>query len=168
MQSPTAEPRIPASARGVSTQRSGPKRSRSPAVARKTPPARPTSSPRTMTVPSRSISTWSASLTASTRNLSANDPPQLLEVVRKRRERLRIGVLEDQGDIRVGLGLRLADPLAHELERPILHLVRVGIGKEPEPAQVPLVAADALVRLRVLDALLVDVGGGVVRGGVRL
>src|SRR6266542_1652410 len=69
MARPTAVPRMPASASGVSTQRSGPKRSRSPAVARKTPPARPTSSPMTITVPSRSISPWRASLTASTRVL---------------------------------------------------------------------------------------------------
>src|SRR6266487_2760439 len=33
MQSPTAEPRMPASASGMSTQRSGPKRSRRPAGA---------------------------------------------------------------------------------------------------------------------------------------
>src|ERR671931_1005348 len=81
MQRPTAEPRIPASASGVSTHRSGPKRSRRPAVARKTPPARPTSSPITSTDGSRSSSTWNASLIASTMLSSAiaEEPPQLLE-----------------------------------------------------------------------------------------
>src|SRR5215218_814603 len=125
MQRPTAPPMIPASASGMSTQRSGPKRSRSPAVARKTPPARPTSSPRTRTLSSRSISTWSASLTASTRNLSAKNPPQLREIVRERRRRIGVGVLEDEGDVRLGLGLRLGDALTHDLERPVLHLVRL-------------------------------------------
>src|SRR6188768_1805120 len=70
MQRPTAAPRIPASDSGVSTQRSGPNRSRRPAVARNTPPSRPTSSPRTITESSRPSSTCSASLTASTRSSS--------------------------------------------------------------------------------------------------
>src|SRR5947208_8685855 len=119
MQSPTAPPRIPASASGVSTQRSAPKRSRSPAVARKTPPARPTSSPSTITVPSRSSSEWSASFTASTKYMSAKlaseDAAQLGEVGRERRRRARVGVLEQERDVGVGLGLRLGDSLAHRV-----------------------------------------------------
>src|SRR3954451_5729481 len=105
MQSPTAEPRIPASASGVSTQRSGPKRSRSPAVARKTPPARPTSSPSTSTDGSRSSSTWKQSLIASTMLSSANPAPedaaQLGEVVLERGGRLGERVLEDEADVRL-------------------------------------------------------------------
>ena len=66
MQSPTAVPMIPASASGVSTQRSAPNRSFRPAVTRNTPPSCPTSSPMTMTRGSRSSSTCSASLMAST------------------------------------------------------------------------------------------------------
>src|ERR1700739_3684105 len=117
MQSPTALPRMPASASGVSTQRFSPKRSRSPAVARKTPPARPTSSPITITVSSRASSTWSASFTASTRKSSAI--PALAEV----RWREDVGVVEDELGIRVGLGLRLGDALPHQLERLVLDLL---------------------------------------------
>src|SRR5438067_4130258 len=119
MQSPTAEPRIPASASGVSTQRSAPNRSRSPAVARKTPPARPTSSPITSTDGSRSSSTWNASLIASTMLSSAiaEDPPQLLEVGVERGRRVDEGVLEEERRIRRRLRLGLGDPTAHQLER---------------------------------------------------
>src|SRR6266508_1900922 len=162
MQSPTAPPMIPASARGMSTQRSGPKRSRSPAVARKTPPARPTSSPSTMTVSSRSISTWSASLTASTRYFSAKDPPQLREVGGERRGRIGVRAVEHERDVRLGLGLRGRDPLAHHRERPVLHLVGVRVRQHAQPAEIALVAADALAGDSVLDALGVDVRGGVV------
>src|SRR5215208_6987275 len=156
MQRTTAPPMIPASASGVSTQRSGPNRSRRPAVARKTPPARPTSSPMTRTVSSRSISTWSASLTASTRNFSAKDPPQLLEVARERRQRPGVRPVEHERDVGLGLGLRLLDPVPHELERPFLHLVRVRVGEDPEPPQVALITPDALLRDGVLDPLLID------------
>src|SRR5260370_24543110 len=55
-----------ASASGVSTTRSAPKRSTSPLVVRKTPPSRPTSRPSTMTRGSRSISSARALLIAST------------------------------------------------------------------------------------------------------
>src|SRR5215467_2318150 len=119
MQSPTALPRIPASARGVSTQRFSPKRSRSPAVARKTPPARPTSSPITITEASRSSSTWKQSLIASTIESSAKgaseDAAQLGEVGRERGGRLGERVVEDERDVRLGLGLGGRDPRAHEL-----------------------------------------------------
>src|SRR2546423_7864557 len=118
MQRPTAPPSIPASASGVSTQRSGPKRSRSPAVARKTPPARPTSSPMTSTESSRSSSTWSASLIASTIESSAtDDPPQLFEVGAKRRRWVDERVLEEERRVGRRLGLRLGDPAPHELQR---------------------------------------------------
>src|SRR5437588_7473150 len=59
------------SASGVSITRSGPKRACSPSVALKTPPLRPTSSPRTHTRGSRSISSARASRTAWTRVRSA-------------------------------------------------------------------------------------------------
>src|SRR5438105_3652196 len=123
MQSPTALPRIPASASGVSTQRSGPNRSRSPAVARKTPPERPTSSPITSTFSSRASSTCSASLTASTSVSSGiEDPAQLVEVVPERGGRVDVRVLEEQRRIRCRLGLGLGDRLPHHLERVLLDL----------------------------------------------
>ena len=61
---PMALPMIPASARGVSKQRSAPNSSCSPVVARNTPPKRPTSSPSTTTRESRRISSRRQSLTA--------------------------------------------------------------------------------------------------------
>src|ERR671930_1373012 len=116
MQSPTAEPRMPASASGVSTQRSAPKRSRNPAVTRKTPPARPTSSPITSTESSRASSTWNASLIASTIESSATeDPPQLLEVGAERGRRVDVGVREEELRIGRRLGLGLRDAAAHQL-----------------------------------------------------
>src|SRR4030042_263539 len=63
---PMAVPTIPDSAKGVSTIRSSPNLSWSPSVTRKTPPSRPTSSPRTTTLLSLSISSRRAKLIAST------------------------------------------------------------------------------------------------------
>src|SRR5436190_17603045 len=173
MQSPTAVPRIPASASGVSTQRSCPYLSRRPAVARKTPPARPTSSPITITDESRPSSTWKASLIASTSVSSlTEDPPQLGEVVRERRRRIDVRVLEQER--RVGGRFRLGsrDPFTHRLRR--LGARRFGelVREHAEPSQVRVVAADALALLFLLDAFEVDVrprvvGRRVWRGPVR-
>src|SRR5207245_6484698 len=69
--SPWATATMLDSASGVSMTRSGPKRACRPSVARKTPPLRPTSSPRTQTRGSRSISSARASRTAWTRVRSA-------------------------------------------------------------------------------------------------
>ncbi len=60
-----------ASDSGVSTTRFPPKRSSSPSVARKTPPLRATSWPKTSTRPSRSISWWSVWLIDSTSVITA-------------------------------------------------------------------------------------------------
>src|SRR5436305_5814176 len=148
MQSPTAPPRIPASASGVSTQRSSPKRSRSPAVARKTPPERPTSSPITSTASSRSSSVWKQSLIASIIKRSANGAPenasQLGEILRERRRRIHVRVLEDEPDVCVRLGLRLGDPLPHRLERLRLDLRFEVVVEHAVAAEVALVAAEAL------------------------
>src|SRR3954468_20852867 len=169
MHSPTAAPRIPASARGVSTQRSLPKRSRRPAVARKTPPARPTSSPMTSTSSSRSSSTWNASLIASTMDSSAiaQDPPQLRQIGSERGRRIDERMLEELR--RVGRRLRLggSDSLAQQLSRPDLDLVRRRIVQHAEPAQVAVVPTDALALLLLLDALEIDVRLRVVGGRVR-
>src|SRR5207237_8522065 len=104
MHRPTAVPRMPASASGVSTQRSGPNRSSSPAVARKTPPARPTSSPITITSGSRSSSTWKQSLIASTIDSSAKRPSEdaaeLGQIGGERGGRLGEPVVEEQRQVR--------------------------------------------------------------------
>ena len=61
---PTANPTIVSSAIGVSCTRSGPNRSRNPSVTLKAPPYAPMSSPSMKTRSSRSISSHSASATA--------------------------------------------------------------------------------------------------------
>src|SRR4051794_18689870 len=141
MQSPIAVPRIPASASGVSTQRFSPNRSRSPAVARNTPPARPTSSPITMTESSRASSTWKASLIASTMSSSAK--PALAEI----RRRLHVRVVEQELGIRIGLGLGRGDPGTHHLGGLGLDRRVEVVVQNPVPAQVALVAPEALVLL---------------------
>src|SRR6185312_9031328 len=155
MHSPIAVPRIPASASGVSTQRSTPNRSRKLAVARKTPPARPTSSPITSTLSSRSSSTWNASLIASTIKSSANvaseDAAQLGELGCERRRRVRVCVLEEQADVGVRLGLRLGDPGTHRLGRIGADRRSEIVADQTEPPEVALVPAEALVLLLGLD-----------------
>src|SRR5437762_509747 len=140
MHNPTAAPRIPASASGVSTQRFSPKRSRSPAVARKTPPARPTSSPITITSGSRSSSTCRQSLTASTIESSATvaseNPAQLGELRAKRLRRLRQRVLEEQRRVRRGLGLRGLDPAPHQIRRLGARLLHQIVRQHAQPPQV--------------------------------
>src|SRR5438552_6555793 len=150
MQRPTALPRIPASASGVSKHRSGPKRSRSPAVARKTPPARPTSSPRTSTDASRSSSTWNASLIASTMLSSAKSPPQLFEIRAERRRWVGVGVCEQELDVGGRLRLGGGDALAQQVGS--LGADRGGeiVVQDPGTAQVALEATDALPLLLLL------------------
>src|SRR6266487_4498051 len=114
MQSPTAVPRIPASASGVSKQRSGPNRSCNPAVARKTPPERPTSSPSTITDESRSNSTCKQSLIASTIERSAKRASQRFEIRAKRCRRIDVDVRKKQVDVRGRLGLGCLDRLAQD------------------------------------------------------
>src|SRR6516165_410435 len=67
---PTETPPMSPSASGVSRTRSAPKRSRSPSVARNTPPSAPTSSPNTSTDASSAMARASARLTAWTRLIS--------------------------------------------------------------------------------------------------
>src|SRR4051812_34331880 len=171
MHRPTAVPRIPASASGVSTQRSAPKRSRSPAVARNTPPARPTSSPMTMTESSRASSTWKQSLIASTISSSANGPsedaPQLRKILRERRGRVRVRVVEHERDVGLRLGLRLGDAGTHRFERLRADLGVEIVVEDATHPEVALVAADALVLLLLLDAFEIDVDTRIVRGRMR-
>src|SRR5438094_5182835 len=167
MQSPTALPRIPASASGVSKQRSGPKRSRRPAVARKTPPARPTSSPITITEGSRSSSTWNPSLIASTIESSAKCPPELLEIRGERGRGIDIGVREEQVDVRCGLHFRGGDSGAHRFDR--LAVDRLGeiVVEDPRPPQVALEAAEAFTVLLLLAPRTIGVGRRIVCRRVR-
>src|SRR2546423_2702203 len=145
MQRPTAEPRIPASASGVSTQRSGPKRSRSPAVARKTPPARPTSSPITSTSASRSSSTWKASLIASTTVSSAIEhPPQLGQVLLEGGRRVDERMREHQRRVRRRVRLCGGEPPPPQGRGPPPHRLPRPLPEQPPPPQGPPGAAHAL------------------------
>src|SRR5439155_17678507 len=167
MQSPTAVPRIPASASGVSTQRSAPNLSRSPAVARKTPPARPTSSPMTSTESSRPSSVWKASLIASTSVSSAIEKfSQLGELGGERRRRRRVSMLEQQPDVGWRLGLRGRDPGAQSVGRFRPSRLRQLVAQHAGPAQIGLVAPQAFACLLLLDTLEVDVRAGIVGGRV--
>src|SRR5437764_6835746 len=162
MQSPTAVPRMPASASGVSTQRSGPKRSRSPAVARKTPPARPTSSPSTSTESSRSSSTWKQSLIASTTVSSPiENPPQLGQVRGERGRRVDERAVEEQRHVGGRLRLGGRNCPSHARLRLCLELFRLGIRERAQPPQICLEAPDALPLPFLLDSPEVDVGARV-------
>src|SRR3954470_20689372 len=142
MQRPTAVPRMPASASGVSTQRVAPKRSSKPAVARKTPPARPTSSPSTITSPSRASSTCSAWFTASTSVSSA-----MAEV----RRRVDVGVREEELWIGGCLGLCGGDARAHEILCLLAHGGNTLVIDETDATQERLVLPDALAGALLLD-----------------
>src|SRR5262249_41433911 len=169
MQRPTALPRIPASAKGVSTHRSAPNLSRSPAVARKTPPARPTSSPMTITFGSRPSSTWNASLIASTSvsSLTLEHLPQLGELGRERRRRRRVGVLEDEPGVGRRLRLGRRDPRTQGVRCFGARGLRELVVQDAHAAQVRLVASEALALLLLLDPLEVDVGARIVGRRVR-
>src|SRR6266545_6414088 len=167
MHRPTALPRMPASASGVSKHRSGPKRSRNPAVARKTPPARPTSSPITITDGSRSSSTWKQSLIASTMESSAKRPPQLVQVRPERGRRINKCVLEQELDIRGRLSLRRRDARAERFECLRANRSSEIVVQDPCAAQVALEATDALALLLLLDSLEVDVRARIVGRRVR-
>src|SRR5579863_9243645 len=161
MHRPTAAPSMPASANGVSTHRFSPKRSRSPAVARNTPPARPTSSPITITFSSRASSTCSASFTASTRSLS------VIETFAQVRRRDDVRVLEQQLRIGIRLCLRRGDACAHRLRCLGLYLGLELVAQDAEAAEVALVPAETLVLLLLLDPLEIDVRAWIVGGRVR-
>src|SRR5512144_1689824 len=118
---PIAIPRIPPSFSGVSITRSGPNRRSNPSVARKTPPSRPTSSPRTQTDGSRAISVASASLTALISVTSAIASPlpgeQGVALLGEVPRNLRVDILEHTGRGHGGRPFRRLDRGAHDLLR---------------------------------------------------
>src|SRR6185312_5332647 len=99
-------------------------------VARKTPPARPTSSPITITVSSRASSTWKPSLIASTMKSSRVSAIPALAEGRRGED---VGVVEDELGIGLRLGLRLCNAGAHRLERLVLDLLGGRIVQHAEP-----------------------------------
>src|ERR687888_97752 len=112
---------------------------------------RPTCSPMTITLASRSSSTWNASLMASTMLSSAKRPPQLFEVRAERRRRIDVGVLEQELDVGRRLRLGRRDPFAHRLRRLGANRLRQIVVQDPGAAQVALEAPKAFPLLFLLD-----------------
>src|SRR3989442_9656810 len=167
MHRPTAAPRIPASASGVSKQRSGPKRSRRPTVARNTPPARPTSSPITSTDGSRSSSTWKQSLIASTIESSAKRPSQLVEIRAERSRRIDVRMREQEIHVGGRLRFRRGDPRAQRVGRLPADRRREIVMQNSCTSKIALEAPEALPFLLLLDSLEVDVRRRVVGRRIR-
>src|SRR6478609_967947 len=115
---------------------------RQPAMQR--PPARPTSSPSTITEGSRASSTWNASLTASTIESSAKCPPQLLQVGVKRRGRVDVRMLEEERDVGRRLGLGGGDAGAQRVCGLGANRFREVVVQDPGAAEVTLEPPDAL------------------------
>src|SRR5512140_2628716 len=118
---PIAIPTIPTSFSGVSITRSGPNRWSNPSVARKTPPPRPMSSPRTQTDGSRAISVASASLIALISVTSAIASPlpgeQGVALLGEVPWDFRVDILEHAGQRNGGGALRRLDRGAYALLR---------------------------------------------------
>ncbi len=171
MQRPIAVPRIPASASGVSTQRSAPNLSRSPAVARKTPPARPDVLAHDHHVrvaveldveavvdrlEDRLLSHWSLRESGAARPGRA--PGRAAGCRTRSRTRARCRRAARPRPRRCPARITSSASCADRLGL----LVR----EDALPAEVALVAAEALVAAFLLDALQVDVGLRIVRGRV--
>src|SRR5205085_9952069 len=175
---PTDVPMMPASASGVSTTRSAPKRSISPSVARKTPPLRPTSSPSTRTRSSSASATPSASLMASTRVRLGmrlllvagrlHVRPQLAALGLQDGRRRAVDVVEYGFGRRHRLGQRGGDDAGHALAH--LLLQRLLAYAVPLPLALQVGAqADERVAFALPERQLVGwaVARGVVGRGVR-
>src|SRR5512141_700712 len=126
---PIAIPTIPTSFSGVSITRSGPNRWSNPSVARKTPPPRPMSSPRTQTDGSRAISVASASLIALISVTSAIASPlpgeQGVALLGEVPGNFRVDILEHTGQRNGRRALPRLDRRAHDLLRTLLLRGRV-------------------------------------------
>src|SRR5512141_1459317 len=134
---PIAIPTIPTSFSGVSITRSGPNRWSNPSVARKTPPPRPMSSPRTQTDGSRAISVASASLIALISVTSAIASPlpgeQEVSLLGEVPRNVRVDILEHAGQRNGRRALPRLDRPAHGLLRP--RLLRGRILEQPPPLE---------------------------------
>src|SRR3712207_2299817 len=119
-----AAPTIRLSASGVSSTRASPNSSWSPCVTLKTPPARPTSSPRTITVSSARISSARPSWIACKRLFSVISLILRVDALERLfgvREGRVLGVLARLGDLGPDLGLRFFFLLL--VEEAVLHQI---------------------------------------------
>src|SRR5512142_259522 len=155
---PSASPVIPGSEIGVSTTRSGPNSSTSPASTLNGVPASATSSPSTNTVGSRRISSASASLTAGG-SVSSRVATALGEDIFRHLARVGVGRGERIGDGGGDLGL---DPLLEPLQL----LARVEPrGQEQDrvalaPPELVLVLGAVVGAVDVADVVAVVAVGG--------
>src|SRR6516225_2064966 len=168
---PTHRPLIRSSASGVSMTRSAPKRCCSPAVARKTPPLMPTSSPSTTTFGSSSMARASARLMASTSVISATfgspaGPLELLALAGIDRGKLGIEVVEHRlGRPRwrrqIALHCRLDALMAFGDQLLLVRLAPCLLSNEIRPQ-----ARDGLLLPARLDLLRRTVTAGIIGSGV--
>src|SRR5437762_12676064 len=162
---PSEAPMMLASASGVSTTRSAPKRSTRPLVVRKTPPSLPTSRPRTITRGSLSISSARALLMASTTLRCVMSASASVDELRPLPEHARRQILVYVGEHvlrprRRGAG-RVRERLLVLLAQ-LLGPLRLAFGVPH--AQAGVVALDALAlgtRARLLELPRVLAAGGV-------
>src|SRR5512135_484496 len=166
---PIAIPRIPSSFSGVSITRSDPNRRSNPSVARKTPPPRPTSSPRTQTDGSRAISVASASLIALISVASAIASPlpreQGIALLGEVPRDFRVDILEHAGKRNGGGSLRRLDRGAHVLLR--LGLLRGRVLEQTPPLEERGEPPDRVLRAPRRHLRFRPVDGRVVGGRVR-
>src|ERR671917_2275939 len=155
-ESPMAAPTIKLSATGVSITRVGPNSSWSPCVTRNTPPARPTSSPITITLSSERISSARPSWMACNRFFSAISLT------------LRVDAFERLFGVGEGCFFRVVarlGDLGFDLRRNLFFPVFI---QEPVLHQVLLEADDGVLQPPLLDLLALAVAAVLgLRGGGR-
>src|SRR3712207_1742986 len=179
MASPTAVPRMPASASGVSTTRASPKSFCRPSVIRKTPPSLPMSSPMSTTLASSSMArrrprlsalpmvSVSVLISVALRLEARVVGHELVPLGRQVRRLLGVDVVEHLA--RCGVGhLDGAGPDAGgELVGLGLDAVEEGGVGDAAAGEVGLEPGDRVAQLPLLQLAGQPVAGGVVGGGVR-
>src|SRR6266540_5243499 len=90
---------------------------------------------------------------SSSANVAPEDPSELGEIALQHGRRVRVGVLEQQRDVCVGLRLRLGDAGAHDVGGFLLDRRVEVVAEDSLSTQVALIAAEAFVSLLLLDAL---------------
>src|SRR5256885_4222009 len=163
---PSEAPMMLASASGVSTTRSAPKRSTRPLVVRKTPPSLPTSRPRSMTRGSLSISSARALLMASTMFRCAMSASASVDELRPLPEHARRRILVHVGEHVLGPRRRGARRVRQRLVVLLEQLLgprRLAFGvPHAQPGEIFLDPLDRIARAGLLEFLRVLVAGGVV------
>src|SRR5437773_5802489 len=167
---PSEAPMMLASAKGVSTTRSAPKRSTRPLVVRKTPPSLPTSRPRTMTRGSLSISSARALLMASTMFRSGMSASAAVDELGPLPEDARWRILVHVGEHVLRPGRRGAGRVLERLFVLLTQLLgplHLAFGvPHAQAGEVALDALDRVARARLLELLRVLMAGGIVGGVV--